>query len=158
MTSNTKFIVVGIDGSDASLTALRWAIREGAATGARVDVVHAWHAQNTRDIAFGSPHELATGSACMLQNEVAAAMVGLPVVPEVTESSVHGRPASVLVDKARGARMLVLGAHGRTGLMDVVFGQVAATSRKHADCQVVIVHADGLVEPADIEQSMPADH
>jgi Universal stress protein family len=36
-------IVAGIDGSPSSLSALRWAIRQAALTGATVDAVMAWH-------------------------------------------------------------------------------------------------------------------
>jgi hypothetical protein len=36
-------IVAGIDGSESSVSALRWAIRQAALTGAAVDAVIAWH-------------------------------------------------------------------------------------------------------------------
>src|SRR5580704_7883626 len=36
-------IVAGVDGSDSSLSALRWAIRQAGLTGAAVDAVAAWH-------------------------------------------------------------------------------------------------------------------
>lgn len=39
---HAKPILVGVDGSGASLTALRWATREAARTGAPVHVVTAW--------------------------------------------------------------------------------------------------------------------
>ena len=35
--------VVGVDGSDQSVAALRWAVRYGAATGTPVRAVLAWH-------------------------------------------------------------------------------------------------------------------
>ncbi len=154
-TGTEHFIVVGLDGSTASLAALRWAIRKGAATGSRVDVVHAWHAQTSRDIAFGSDHELERGSVCMLQNEVNAALADLsadtepPTVDQVTQSSRHGRPAAVLAERAVGARLLVLGAHEHTDLHDRVFGRVATIVGRHVDCPVVVVGADGAVTPVD---------
>ena len=36
-------IVAGVDGSPSSMSALRWAIRQAALTGATVDAVMAWH-------------------------------------------------------------------------------------------------------------------
>src|ERR1035438_8487186 len=36
-------IVAGVDGSDSSLSALRWAVRQAGMTGAAVDAVAAWH-------------------------------------------------------------------------------------------------------------------
>ena len=142
ITSNPT-IVVGIDGSPASLIALRWALSEAVATKAEVDVVHCSQPQNLRDVAFGSNHELHNGSMIMLDNEVAAALRDLPNPPTVSKTSVSGRPTTVLAERARGARLLVLGAHGHTVLRDVVFGQVEAFSRKHADCPVVVVGLDG---------------
>ena len=35
-------IVVGVDGSESSIAALRWAIRQAKFTGARVDAVAVW--------------------------------------------------------------------------------------------------------------------
>lgn len=36
-------IVAGVDGSPSSTSALRWAVRQAALTGAAVDAVIAWH-------------------------------------------------------------------------------------------------------------------
>jgi len=150
------FIVVGIDGSDESLAALRWALREGVSTSARVDVIHAWHAKTARDAAFGSAHELARGSVCMLQNEVAAALTEMPAAPEVTQTSVHGRPAFVLLDRADGAQQLVLGEHSHTDLRDIVFGQLAAACRRQASCPVIVVDRDAGVVTWDSHKSAAA--
>jgi len=138
-------IVVGIDGSVESLAALRWALREAAATGGTAEVVHCWQPHQVSDILFGSPDELHRGSLCMLQNEVAAASRMLPRPPHVTQTSRRGRPASVLTGIAAGASMLVLGAHGRTDLRDLTHGKVAAGCLKHASCPVVIVGRDESV-------------
>src|SRR3954454_16268513 len=75
MTENsTPPIVVGIDGSSQSLAALRWALREGAQSGAPVHVVHCWQPQNLTEYALVAPHSFARASACMLDNEIAAAL------------------------------------------------------------------------------------
>jgi nucleotide-binding universal stress UspA family protein len=138
-------IVVGIDGSRESLAALRWALREAAATGGTAEVVHCWQSHQLSDILFGSPDELRRGSLCMLQNEVAAALTALPRPPHVTQTSRRGQPAAVLTDIAAGAAMLVLGAHGHTDLHDLTHGKVAASCLKHADCPVVIINDDESV-------------
>jgi len=39
----TGRIVVGVDGSDGAVRALRWALEEARLRNASVDVVHAWH-------------------------------------------------------------------------------------------------------------------
>ena len=38
-----KKIVVGVDGSENSLRALRWALNEAQLRGDTVEVVHGWH-------------------------------------------------------------------------------------------------------------------
>ena len=39
----SRRIVVGVDGSPASVRALAWAVREGRLSGRVVDVICAWH-------------------------------------------------------------------------------------------------------------------
>lgn len=137
-------IVVGIDGSTAGLGALRWALLKGQELGAVVDVVHCWHAHALTDIVFGSRHEVRTGSECMVQNEVAAALAATGAVTDVNRTSVHSRPVPALLERSEGASMLVLGAHGWDGFSDRVLGSTAARCQRAATCPVVIIDADGL--------------
>jgi nucleotide-binding universal stress UspA family protein len=141
--TNPLSVIVGLDGAPASLIALRLALSEAAISGASVEVVHCWHAQGLRDIAFGSTHELHNASICMLDNEVRAALEETVGTVTVTQTSVNGRPAAILLDHAKNADLLVLGAHSHTTLRDAAFGHVAASCRKHSLCPVVIVEVDG---------------
>ena len=59
MTDNTSNgtmadIMVGVDGSDESFAALRWALREAQLTGQRVNAVYGW----TRSWDMGSEPDL----------------------------------------------------------------------------------------------------
>ncbi len=156
----TPVIVVGIDGSAESLVALRWALREGVTRQATVEVVHCWQPHTLTDLAFGSPHELSRGSICMVDNEAAAAMAEMTVTPQVIRTSLHARPAKVLLGRSSGACLLVLGTHGHTALRDVVFGKVATNCIKHAPCPVVIVDAQANAVTYDhrrpAESAVPA--
>lgn len=144
--SGRSRIVVGIDGSRQSLVALRWAVQEASMTGADVEVVHCWQTHGLSDALFGSPDELHRGSLCMLHNEVLAAVAALPGAhPRVVETSRSGRAANVLTDRAIGAHLLVLGAHGRTDAADLAFGRVAASCLRHAPCPVVIVENEHTI-------------
>lgn len=136
---NKQPIVVGIDGSENSLAALRWALREGSATGAPVEVVHSWTAETFPDLILAPPHELKTASFCMLQNEVAAALSEISDPPVVTELSLHGNPSNVLVERAENARVLVLGVRETTVMRDLAYGSVVNHCRKRAKCPVVTV-------------------
>jgi nucleotide-binding universal stress UspA family protein len=131
-------IVVGIDGSENSLAALRWALREGVAVGAPVEVVHCWTPQTFTEV-FGSAHELETASVCMLQNEVRTALAEMPEAPVALQFSLHGNPASILIKRSEAARMLVLGVRQTTAMRDLAYGAVVTVCRKHAACPVVTV-------------------
>lgn len=135
-------IVVGIDGSPESLGALRWALTEGVTRGSSVEVVHSYLPQTLTDFTFGLPHELHTASVMMVEGEVAAALAEMPERPDVVQSSRPDGPDTALLEKAKSASLLVLGAHGHTSLRDIVLGQVAASVIRHARCPVVIVGLD----------------
>lgn len=149
-------IVVGIDGSEGSLAALRWALQEGVGTGAPVEVVHCWQLQTVTDVVFATAHEISCGSICMVANEVAAALAEMSERPEVTQLSRHGRPTMVLLERASRAGLLVLGAHGRSTLRDLALGQVATFARRHARCPVMIVQQDQTVSRYEVAQHSAA--
>jgi nucleotide-binding universal stress UspA family protein len=142
MAENSPSIVVGIDGSNGSLQALRWAMREAVSRDAAVEVVHCWPTTLSERV-LSTPHEVGRASVCMLTNEVAAALEEFPVKPSVTMQSVNGRAGVVLVERAKNADLLVLGAHGHTAMEDVLFGTVVAECVKSASCPVFVVDAEG---------------
>lgn len=137
-------IVVGLDGSENSLAALRWAIDEAVLAHAPLEVVHCWEPRDLTDVVFASPHELSTASICMLETEVAAALRGRDQVPKVVKASVHGQPATALLHRSRNARMVVIGAQERAALRDLFRGPVERTLRRHASCPVVVVDRHDL--------------
>jgi universal stress protein A len=55
----------------------------------------------------------------------------------------HGDPRTELVDAARRERadLVVVGSHGRTGLLKLFMGSVASHVVKHAPCSVLVVRA-----------------
>lgn len=151
-----ELIVVGIDGSDASLFALRWALKEAVVREAVVEVVHCYLPQTLTDLGFSTPHELHTASAIMVENEVAAAVREMPQPPEVRTCSDPGGPAKVLVEKSTSASLLVLGVHGRTALRDLILGRVGQSCLRHAQCTVVVVGPDNSVVWHESGTSVPA--
>ncbi len=140
--TDRRSVVVGIDASTESLSALRWAMREAAARGASLEVVHCWQPQTLTDLALGSPHELSRASICMVDNEVRAAQAEMTDPPEVIQTSIHGRAATTLLHRAVHAELLVLGTHGHTTMHDRMFGRVAQSCIRHAACPVVVVDGD----------------
>ncbi|MDQ2740640.1 MAG: universal stress protein [Actinomycetota bacterium] len=143
MVANTEeLVVVGIDGSAESLAALRWALKEGVRLEIPVEVVHCYLPQTLTDFGFSTPHELHTGSAIMVDNEVEAALKDMSQQPEVRRCSLAGSPAKVLLERAKTASLLVLGVHGKTVLRDLILGKVARTCLRQSPCPVVVVGLD----------------
>jgi nucleotide-binding universal stress UspA family protein len=140
-----RFIVVGVDGSDSSIAALRWAIAQARLTAARVEAVTAWQAPAT----YGLAHEfspawpdatdISTAAAKSLAVAVAAAVRQEPEPPRVTTRVVHGHPAQVLTDAARTARLLVVGRRGHGAVADMLMGSVSRHCMEHARCPVVVM-------------------
>jgi len=136
-------IVVGVDGSEASLRALRFAIDEARVHGADVKAVNAWHVP---PLAYGAgmgpvPIDLAAypqvAHARLEESlrEIEAADSGVTVIPVVRE----GRPAHILCEEAKNADLLVVGARGLGGFRGLLLGSVSQECAHHAGCPVVIV-------------------
>jgi len=144
MTRQEHRIVVGVDGSDSSKAALRWAIRQAKLTGSSVDAVTAWHyppaygwapvADGGTDLE-GNAKEALTGAL----NEVSGLEPEIPVRPLVHK----GHAAEVLLGAARGADLLVVGSRGHGGLTSAMVGSVSLQCVLHAHCPVLVLR-DGL--------------
>ena len=136
-------IVAGVDGSEDSKEALRWALAEAALRGASVRAVHAW----SMPIAFGGPYmppqpydgpELREQAQASL--DVAVDEFAGDVPPVVVERVVEqGTPADVLVRAAADAELLVVGSRGHGGFAGLLLGSVGQQCAQHAPCAVVIV-------------------
>jgi nucleotide-binding universal stress UspA family protein len=117
-------LVVGVDGSEASLEAVDWAADEAA----RHDVpLHLMHAaapdREARDLVAAASER---------------ARQGAPAVPMSSEILPEDA-ASALVGKGRNAFALVLGARGLGELAGLLLGSVSLAVAARADCPVVVV-------------------
>jgi nucleotide-binding universal stress UspA family protein len=137
-TSATPFIVVGVDGSDSAIDALRWAAGQAKLTGATLKVLTAWQLP----MAYGAPlgglgDYDAEGTANeVLAETVTKAGVTLPVTTEV----IQGTSAARLVEASDGAQLIVVGRRGHGELVGAILGSVSAYVVAHAHCPVVVVH------------------
>jgi nucleotide-binding universal stress UspA family protein len=137
-------IVVGIDGSDGSRSALRWAIEEAAVRGAAVEAVSAFHvpyagAASVMPLML-DPKEFADAARVVLDKVLAeveseAAALAEPITPLVVE----GPASTVLVEAGRRASMIVVGARGQGGLAGMLLGSVSRQVTEHATVPVVVV-------------------
>lgn len=153
--SNTidRPVIAGVDGSDSSLCAVRWAAREASRRGTGLRLVHAC------EIPTGYPPGLVDPNA--LRNalegqgrqwlarareaaEHTAADVGIDTVLEV------GSPVPALARKSRDASVLVLGSRGLGGFTGLLVGSTSVELSSHAWCPVVVVRGhDDQAPPTD---------
>lgn len=135
-------IVVGVDGSAPSKTALAWAIRQARLTGATVEAVIAWELPVTygypvpvaSGVDFG---ELATGAIAVAIADVAGDEEQVTINPKIVE----GNAARVLLDASAGADLLVVGNRGHGGFVEALLGSVGQHCVHHATCPVVVTRA-----------------
>ena len=146
-TSRDPAIVVGVDGSEPSILALRWAGALAPFFEARIQAVTGWQFR----IALGTfipvvwNPEAEARNAC--SKAVTTAFRG--VLPEGIELVIQqGSPAKILIDESRRARLIILGSRGYGGFEGLRLGSVSATVAEHAKCPVLIVH--GTDQPPEI--------
>lgn len=144
-------IVVGLDGSDTSHVALGWAVEEAKLRGARLVAVHAW--SFIPPAPMGDPGLLAMPAGDLAgqlgaESDVAnaileSALEALGDKPgvEVEPRTVEGEAGEVIVEESKGADLVVVGSHGRSGLTAALLGSVSRHVVDHAVCPVVVVKA-----------------
>jgi len=140
--STSTRIVVGVDGSEHSKLALRWAVSISATTGATIEAVTAWHFP----VSFGwgytpdvwDPEIDATKCLEDTVDEIFGAErpAGLKLLVR------QGIPAKVLLDESRGSTMLIVGSRGHGGFAGLLLGSVSANCAEHATCPVMVIHGD----------------
>ena len=138
-------IVVGVDGSDSSREALRWAYDEAAHHGASITAVSAWHPPALpMTPPYGSvpPEGYVSqpkqNAMDLLEQFVADLDVREPAV-DVRTSVEEGNPAKVLIERSKEADLVVLGSRGHGGFKGMLLGSVSQHLVAHSECPVVIV-------------------
>ena len=112
-------IVVGVDGSEHSRIALRWALADATRRGARVEVVRAFDAHRDWPEACGLPPlnlaevttQLEATGRAVVRSVVADGGPAMAEVP-VDVVALLGSPGDVLVRQAQRADLLVVGHRG----------------------------------------------
>lgn len=126
-----RYVVVGSDGSDASILAMRWAVRYAHLVGARIIAVTAY--------AEGSD----LSQAEELQERTVSRGLGTEPLVDVERQVLQMRPAQALTLAARGAEVLVVGSHGDSVFPGMHLGSVANYCVNHAPCPVVVYREPG---------------
>ncbi len=138
-------IVVGIDGSDGSVLALRWAAHYAALLDARLEVVMAWEYPPTFGWAAIAPDWDPAADVGRVLSDTAHAAFGDEPPAGMQLQIREGGAARVLLEESEGATMLVVGSRGHGGFTGLLLGSVSANVAEHAECPVLIIH--GSKEP-----------
>jgi nucleotide-binding universal stress UspA family protein len=155
-------VLVGVDGSAASLAAVDLAVREAALRRRAVRIVYgapwanhpAW--ANTGPSSDLGGDLLADPQRAIRAATERAAIGHVPVTGEV----LAGDPATVLIRESTAAEILVVGHRGRGGFPELLLGSVAVKVAAHAACPVMVTRG---VPPAEGEillgvDGSPANH
>ena len=136
-------IVVGVDGSPASATALQWATAEAAVREAELVLIHVWR------LPFRRPAIVHEAEREVMAAEAATLLSGLvQSVPTCARRSalrsicVEDDAETALLAAAESADLVVVGSRGQGRLRSVLFGSVARTLTKSAPCPIAVVHGD----------------
>jgi nucleotide-binding universal stress UspA family protein len=133
-----KRILCGVDGSPASLVAVRQALRLQDPDGsillsAVANLAQAAHAGMA-----------ATHAAELMQHEAEAALgEARAIAPSASSKLVNGDPVAVLLAQAEaeGVTLIAIGSHGRGRLAGLLLGTVAARMLRDATCSVLVARA-----------------
>jgi nucleotide-binding universal stress UspA family protein len=141
-------IVVGVDGSECSHDALRWAVDEASRRQAGVEAVFAWTFPYDVPVAgrLAGDAKWRERADKTLEALLQTELGGRSDV-EVTPRAEEGPAARTLLDAAGEADMLVVGSRGLGGFVGLVLGSVSLQCVQHASCPVVVVRHEHL--PAD---------
>jgi nucleotide-binding universal stress UspA family protein len=142
MMMNQKYgrIVVGVDGSDGSKAALRWAVGQAEFTGAKVEAVAAWEYPATYGWApMYSDDETLPELTKKQVSETVRDTLGTEAADLIGVTVTEGQSAHVLLTSSAGADLLVVGRRGRGGFAGLLLGSVSQHCVHHASCPVVVV-------------------
>ena len=130
-------ILVGVDGSDSSIEALRGAAKIAAAMHAHLRVVIAWDYPPMLYQAEGWSPE--SDAQTVLSTALTHAF-GADLPAGLKSSVLHGPAARILIEQSEDFDLLVLGNRGHGGFAGLLLGSVSTTCAQHARCPVLITH------------------
>lgn len=139
-------VVVGVDGSDSALRAVRWAADEAIRRREPLRLVTAfgWTDEQTVGVpGLGTQYRdiLLEQSRKALAKAVTVAAERQPAL-EVSHELRTGFPIGTLADEARRARLMVVGDRGLNSVTGLLAGSVAVALAAHGACPTVVVRGD----------------
>lgn len=146
-----KELVVGVDGSDHSRAALRWAAAAAQVASVPVRAVQAWTHPRSSVVPGGPDAAPATEMDERTERDIAALAADvLGPSSAVKSQALRGPAAGAIMQAVTAGSVLVLGSRGRGGFAGLLLGSVSQECVEYAPCPVVVVRhehplADGEV-------------
>src|ERR1700733_6585743 len=134
-------IVVGVDGSESSLAALRWAARQAELTGAPLEIVSAWEwpvSYSGWETPLPPDYDPADEARRQLDKAVSAVLPPRDAI-EVRQSVIEGHPAPVLEALSTTADLVVVGSHGHGEFAGMLLGSVSEHCVTRCHCPVAVI-------------------
>jgi len=135
--AGTFLIVVGVEGSEPSLAALRWAVDEARLRHGHVRVITAWHYPPVPSSVEDSGSNDSFHAAERVQDDALKAVEAEGV--DVTGMLVRDSAATALLEAAKDADLLVVGSRGHGGFAGLLLGSTSSQVAHHASCPVLVV-------------------
>ena len=137
--SKPQRIVVGVDGSEESLEALRWAVEYARNVGGSLTAVKTWHYPWAMQTA---PAQVDSNTTDQTRQELDDAFAKSGVDTEgveVERRALEGHPSLVLLKESASADLLVVGSRGHSAFTGMLLGSVSNQLVNSAECPVVVV-------------------
>lgn len=138
-----KRIVVGVDGSDSSRKALRWAVSEAEVWGAELTAIAAVPMASGAGALAWLPAAIDRDQVLAdvrsgLDRSVAEAVADHPQVV-VRRHALDGNAAELMAEFSTAVDLVVVGSRGRGGFTGLLMGSVSQGVLQHASCPVMVV-------------------
>ena len=138
--ANPQAIVVGVDGSDSSRAALRWAVKQAKLTDQPLEIISTWQHPTNYDRSMLLPEAIDFEALARRQlDESISVAVDSDCDSNITTKVIQGHPAPTLVDHSRSASLVVVGSRGHGEFVGMLLGSVSEFLTAHAHCPVVVV-------------------
>jgi nucleotide-binding universal stress UspA family protein len=138
--ANVGRIAVGVDGSQCSEEALRWAIEEALRCDAELILVHGWTYpyQGPKTGITEARDDMKLDAMRTLEASARLVREHAPTLrchSIISEES----PAKAIIDAAKEADMLVVGSRGHGGFAALLLGSVSRTVLQHSPVPVAVI-------------------
>jgi len=139
--SREPVVLVGVDGSTASLMALDWAVAEAKQLGWRVHVVCIYSLPTFSGATLDGGYlalddsQIKAGAQRVVDEALARVADRVPATGAVET----GDSTGILIELSKQAGLVAIGKEGGTGLADRILGAVSTSLAPHAHCPVVMI-------------------